>query len=172
MNVVFLSELDSEADSEAVLHKPCIDVLANNQVSIDISGDIDSIKRFLQMTGHVPKMNIVCNISQCSRADNLLAVGEWPSLIGVLTAYKNVAVKITDPPAGEFLVAVDQLTEAIQRLTSSIGFARILFGSSATHTKLPDDRNVWQYFDAATRWASALERDQLFRENTVCTYRL
>jgi len=169
VNVIFISE----SGSDAGLYNPCIDVLASNQASIDISGDVGSIKRFLKMAEHVPnKMNIVCNISRCTRADNLLTLGEWPSLINDLMAYENVAVKITDLPAGGFLAATDQLKHAIQRLAQSIGFARILFGSSATHTRLPDDRNVWQYFDAATRWASALQRDQLFRENTVCTYRL
>ena len=168
LNVVF----NSDSDNDAGLQKRCIDVLASNQASIDVSGDVDSIKHFLQMTENVPKLNMICNISQCSQAGKLLAIEEWPSLIDVLTTYDNVAVKITDPPAGEFIKATDQLRQTIQKLASSIGIARILFGSSATHTKLPDDRNVWQYFDTATRWASALERDQFFRENTVSTYRL
>lgn len=168
LNVVF----DSESDCSADLHKPCIDVLANYQASIDISGDVESIKQFLQKAEHVPKLNMICNISQCSRAGKRLAIGEWPSMIGFLIAYDNVVVKITDPPAVEFIKATDQLRQAIQQLASSIGIARVLFGSSATHTKLPYTRNVWQYFDTATRWASALERDQFFRENTVCTYRI
>ena len=164
--------LDGASEMDIGLITPCIDVLASNQASIDISGDVDRIDAFLKMTKHVPELNIICNISQCSRAGDLLTVEAWPNLISVLTVFDNVAVKITDPPAGELQTALDQLTQAVQQLAGSIGIARILFGSAANDTKLLGNLNGWQCFDAATRWASALERDQLFRENTVRVYRL
>ncbi|MEE9335466.1 MAG: amidohydrolase family protein [Granulosicoccaceae bacterium] len=154
------------------LIKPCVDVLVSSQASIDISGDVENVTQFLKVAEHATELHIVCNLSCCSRAGNLLSIHDWPSLIRVLAAHENVAVKITDPPAGEFRPAVDQLTQSIQQLASSIGIARIIFGSSVTDGNLPDNRHVWQYFDAATRWASALERDNLFRENAVKTYRL
>ncbi len=167
--------LDAPSALDDSLIKPCIDLLASNQASVDISGDIDCIDTFLQKAKQVPQMNIICNISFCSRAGNRVTLRDWPSLISVLRDHDNVTVKITDSPTGakgNYQSAVDQLSQAIQQLAGAMGITRIVLGSGATAARLPDDRSVWQYFDSSTRWASARERDHLFRENAVRIYRL
>ena len=171
VNVVLAST--SEMDTSLI--KSCIHLLASNHASIDISGDIDSVDAFIKMAAQHPQLQFVLNISQCSHANKLLTKDKWGNLASMLKAHGNVAVKLTEVPeasGAEFDKAVDQLAQAIAQLADSIGIKRIVFGSSSTETTLPDSRPVWQVLDAATRRASALERDQLFRENAVSLYRL
>jgi len=165
-------ELDAVPNMEFSLIAASMELLATNQASVDVCGDINSIQAMLKMHECGPEMSVVCNISQCTRSGKPITVNEWSSVASAFSAHENVTIKITQPPSGEYLVAVDQLTHAIRRLADSIGSSRILFGSAAKLDDLSGDRNGWQYFDAATRWATANERDQLFRENTVRVYRL
>ena len=166
------------SESDPTLFNACINMLASKHASIDVSGDVDKVHAFIKMTAQHPQLQIVCNISQCSRANKLLTVDKWAALVTILAAHINVAIKITDVPSvpnisgDEFDQAVNQFSKAIMQLSNSVGFYRILFGSRSASTPVSCHPDVWKVFDTATHWASALERNQLFRENAVSLYRL
>jgi len=149
--------------------KTCIEWLATNQATVDVCGDTHCVEAFIKFAQLAPSLNLVCDVSQCALADKPLAVNEWVSFASTLREHRNHLIKITrapviriaSEPADSSLLALE-----IEKLTSAVGIHNMLFGSSI------NDQAVWPYFDAATRWASAHQRDQLFRQNAVSFYSL
>jgi len=122
--------LDDAFGKNAKLIAPCVDLLASNQASIDVCGEMSYIPALLNMEQCSPTMSIVCNISQCSVAGKQLSVNDWPEVVSALASYENLTIKITQTPLCEFQAAVDQLTLVLLQLTDLVGVSRILFGSS------------------------------------------
>jgi len=106
---------------------------------------------------------------RCTRADKSLALNEWASFASTLQAHRDNVIKITRVPVTPLVsdpTDSHQLAAEIEQLVGVVGSQNVLFGSPI------DDQAVWQQFDAATRWASAHQRDQLFRQNAVSFYSL
>jgi|GEM_PF-6761283 len=139
----------------------CMDWLAAKSLTVDISGSVSGVVSFVEHAVKVPELRLVCDLSQCMQASAPLAMDEWVDLASRLRSQRDLAVKITHASG-----VVDALASVIKQLLSHTGSQGLLFGSGSC------GRSFWQEFDQATQWATAQQRDQLFRQNGVKFYGL
>ncbi len=144
----------------------CLGSLVKHGMSIDLTGDVEKVEQ-LSKLAHDHKVPLVCDVSQCTRDGTSLNIADWPAIVTTLASNPFVYIKLTDTSA---LGNLDQLAQAIRRVTELVGMHRIVFGSNVQSTNAVNGSIVWHSFDQATRWATAHERDLLFRSNAVRLY--
>jgi predicted TIM-barrel fold metal-dependent hydrolase len=160
-----------------------LDLINKRQLSIDLCGDVEMLMHTVSLTKRYA-VPIVCNLSACTSQNEHLNCTDWPALAQALAGNPNVFVKLTnaifpEPHVNHASAANNSataqshdLTQAIQALVDCVGMHRILFGSASHSVNQEIICANWRCFDKATLWASATDRDFLFRRNAVQLYKL